>query len=84
MLTVADMVVKRQAHIKGLGVGYMPKHLIVDDINAGKLIVKATEDSQTSLTALYYAWRSNHQGKALAWFKQQLCDGAAPYDWFAC
>ena len=84
VLTVADMVVKRQAHIKGLGVGYMPKHLIVDDINTGKLIVKATEDSQTSLTEIYYAWRSNHQGKALAWFKQQLCDGAAPYDWFAC
>ena len=82
VLTVPDMVVKRQAHIKGLGVGYMPKHLIEGDIDSGKLMVKATEDSQSSQTPIYYAWRSNHQGKALAWFKQRLCDEVALYDWF--
>lgn len=82
VLTVPDMVVKRQAHISGLGVGYMPKHLIKDDIDSGKLIVKATEDNQSSQTPIYYAWRSNHQGKALAWFKEQLCDETVPYDWF--
>ena len=82
VLTVPDMVVKRQAHIKGLGVGYMPKHLVIDDLESGRLIVKATEDNQSSETIIYYAWRSNHQGKALAWFKQQLCDEARPFEWF--
>lgn len=82
VLTVPDMLIKRKAHIKGLGVGYMPKHLIGEDINSGKLIVKETEDSLNSQVAIYYAWRSNHQGKALAWFKQRLCDETVKYDWF--
>ena len=82
VLTVPDMMLKRQAHIKGIGVGYMPKHLIVDDINSGRLITKTTEDSLNSQVVINYAWRSNHQGKALAWFKQQLCKADSKYDWF--
>ncbi|MDT8282963.1 MAG: LysR family transcriptional regulator [Gammaproteobacteria bacterium] len=82
VLTVPDMVVKRQAHIKGLGVGYMPKHLIIDDIDSGRLIVKATEDNQSSEVTIYYAWRSSHRGNALTWFKQKLCDEIRPFEWF--
>ena len=82
VLTVPDMEIKRQAHIKGLGVGYMPMHLIEEDISAGRLVVKTTEDSLNAHYTIYYAWRSNHRGKALAWFKQQLCGEDSRYDWF--
>lgn len=82
VLTVADMEMKRLAQVRGLGVGYMPKHLIWDDINAGRLIVKATEESLSTRYRLVYAWRSNHQGKALAWFRQQLCDPDNSHIWF--
>jgi len=82
VLTVPDMEMKRLAQVKGLGVGYMPMHLIADDVSAGRLIVKATEDSLSTRHTLYYAWRSNHQGKALAWFRQKLCHRDIPYNWF--
>jgi len=84
VLTVPDMEMKRLAQVNGLGVGYMPRHLIEDDISESRLIVKATEDSLSTRHMLKYAWRSNHQGKALAWFKQKLCNPDSPYEWFDC
>jgi len=83
VLTVSDLQVKRQAQIKGLGIGYLPKHMIVDDLNAGRLIIKATEDSLSTMHTIYYAWRSNNQGKALAWLKEQISDDTNKIDWFA-
>jgi len=81
VLTVPDLEVKRQAQIRGIGVGYLPKHLIKEDIKAGRLVVKTTEDGINSFHDLSYAWRSKHQGKALAWFKDRLIH-ENKYDWF--
>ena len=82
VLTVPDLDVKRVAQKRGLGVGYLPQHLIAGDIAAGHLVVKATEDGVSSRHTLYYAWRTRHQGKALAWFKEQLCGDDPVFDWF--
>lgn len=82
VFTVPDLEVKRLAQKRGLGVGYLPRHLIVGDIAAGHLIVKATEDGISSRHTLYYAWRTRNQGKALAWFKEQLCGDDPGFDWF--
>lgn len=83
VLTVPDLHIKREAQKKGLGIGYLPRHLIAGDIAAGDLIVKATEDGVSTRHMLYYAWRTRHQGKALAWFKEQLCGDGKGIDWFS-
>lgn len=82
VLTVPDLHIKREAQKRGLGVGYLPRHLIARDIAAGDLLVKATEDGLSTRHTLYYAWRTRHQGKALAWFKEQLCGDDPGFDWF--
>ncbi len=83
MLTVPDLHVKREAQKRGLGVGHLPRHLIARDIAAGELVAKATEDGSSTRHTLYYAWRTRHQGKALAWFKERLCGNGNEIDWFS-
>jgi DNA-binding transcriptional LysR family regulator len=82
VLTVPSVELKRQAHIKGLGIGYLPRHLIANDLDEGRLRVMATEDSHISRQTLRYAWRSQHQGKALDWFRQRLLDADNAFNWF--
>ncbi|MFK5892066.1 MAG: LysR family transcriptional regulator [Pseudomonadota bacterium] len=82
ILTVPNMEIKREAQKRGLGVGYMPRHLINEELRAGHLIIKETEDGLSSRHKLYYAWRTRHQGKALAWFKKYLCESKIKLDWF--
>jgi len=81
VLTVPDLNMKQEAQKRGLGVGRLPRHMIEEDIARGHLIVKETEDGTSSRHMLYYAWRTRHQGKALAWFKDLLC-GKPGYNWF--
>jgi DNA-binding transcriptional LysR family regulator len=82
VLTVPDLHIKREAQKRGLGVGYLPRHLIADDLAAGDLIPKITEDGASTRHMLYYVWRTRHQGKVLAWLKEQLCGDTPRYDWF--
>jgi DNA-binding transcriptional LysR family regulator len=84
VLTVPDLNIKHEAHRRGLGVGYMPRHLVANDVAAGALLVKTTEDGAGSRPMLFHAWRSRHQGKALEWWLQQLCKREPAIDWFAC
>jgi DNA-binding transcriptional LysR family regulator len=72
VLTVPDLQTKREAHIRGLGVGYLPMHMIEADIAAGRLVVRDTEDGRGSHPQLFYAWPSRHLGKGLEWFRQQF------------
>jgi transposase InsO family protein len=81
-LTVSDLENKITAQKKGLGVGSLPRHMISKELKSGALIVKETEDGGISNHTLNYAWNTCHKGKALAWFKQQLCDDKNKIDWF--
>ncbi len=81
VLTVPDMHTKVLAQLRGLGVGYLPTHLIRDHLAAGRLRVKSTEDGPAHRHRLYYAWRSRSTGQALAWFLERLC-GEPGMDWF--
>ncbi len=83
VLTVQNLHMKREAQKKGLGVGYLPRHMIAEDLAAGNLIVKRTEEGAVSHHTLYYAWRTRHQGKALAWFKKKLWEDGKGVDWFS-
>lgn len=82
VFTVPDLQRKREAQIKGLGVGYLPRHMIAEDLAAGRLVVKATEEGASTRHPLSYAWRAGNKGRALAWFRQQLVEREGPFDWF--
>ena len=71
VLTVPDMPSKIAAHQQGLGVGYLPKHLIQTALVQGTLVAKTLEKSRASVD-FFLAWRSGQQGKAFAWFLERL------------
>lgn len=71
VLTVPDMMAKVQAHIQGLGVGTLPKAFAEKEQRNGRLVIKRCE-GETIKPALSIAWPSDHQGKALLWFVEEL------------
>ena len=75
MLTVPDMRWKIEFQRAGLGVGYLPLHLTRVDVQAGRLVIKQVVESR-ACTTFFVAWRTQHRGKALAWFVERLDDPA--------
>ncbi len=69
---VNNMAAKIAAHQAGLGVGFLPKHLILEQLRAGTLIAKPSAIPRAP-AMLYLGWRKNHQmGEAAKWFTKQL------------
>lgn len=71
VLTVSDMQTKLEAHCMGLGVGYLPLNYAKPAIDNKMLITRKVEE-QLRAGKLHIAWRSDHSGKALQWFIEQL------------
>ncbi len=71
VIRVPNMQTKIKAQQLGLGVGYIPKHLIVDELASGALIACQLELPRPS-QAVFLAWRKGGQGKAQAWFAERL------------
>lgn len=71
-ITVPDLQKKIDAQRHGLGVGYLPLHRIQDYLQSGELISPRLEKADTRQHELCIAWRKDNQGKALAWFVEQL------------
>lgn len=71
VLTVPDMASKCEAHRRGLGVGYVPRHLVEADLRNGRLVAKQIRNNLSS-PMLSLAWREDDNGRALAWFTQRL------------
>jgi DNA-binding transcriptional LysR family regulator len=62
---------KIQAQREGLGVGYLPKHLIGKYLKDGSLIEKKI-DTEKFKSTVFMAWDSRHKGKALEWFISEI------------
>lgn len=62
---------KIQAQCQGLGVGYLPRHRITQEVADGRLI-PLTLDTPRAPVAISVAWQRNNTGKALRWFVEQL------------
>lgn len=75
VLTVPTMSAKCAAHRHGLGVGYVPRYLVAEDLAQGRLIAKRTENPPP-MAVLQLAWRNQDIGKALGWFLERLSDPA--------
>jgi len=73
VLSVPSMRVKLAAQVAGLGVGYLPTAMARAEAAAGRLLIKAVEESRPP-QAVLVAWRSAERGKALHWFVQRLKD----------
>ncbi|MHB8473234.1 MAG: LysR family transcriptional regulator [Gammaproteobacteria bacterium] len=71
VLTVPTMASKCAAHRHGLGVGYVPRFMVSDDLARGRLIEKRTANP-APMPALQAIWRNQDIGKALHWFLEQL------------
>lgn len=71
ILTLPSMEAKREAHCRGLGIGYMPRHLVARDLASGRLLARkvATDIAHPRLAL---AWRENTEGLALDWFLSRL------------
>jgi DNA-binding transcriptional LysR family regulator len=74
VFTVSDMRAKLEAHIRGLGVGFLPEPLARPYIDTGRLVVKRVERAEHELK-FGYAWRDNGKttrGRALQWWLDQI------------
>lgn len=76
-IRVGSMQSKIQAQLQGVGVGFLPLHMIKNHLAEGKLIAKACTIPRPNIP-VYLAAEKSKQGKALTWFCQQL----AQQPWF--
>ena len=56
----------------GLGIGFLPAHLVKDDVAAGRLVKKTVANPPR--VRLVVAWRSARAGNGLGWFLRRLGD----------
>ena len=73
VLTVATMQDKLDAHIRGLGCGFLPESMVVDHIATGRLVARDTLRAPR-VVSLNYAWRASSAtpGRALQWWLDAL------------
>jgi len=73
-IRVANMAAKIQAQVMGVGVGFLPVHLIRKELAEGKLIALPCAIPRPKMP-LFMAWQKDNTGKALAWFVE-ACERA--------
>ena len=71
VFTVPTMQMKIDAHIAGLGVGYLPKNRAAAAVAAGQLQILKVANLKAD-GDLYAVWKPNRTGKALRWFAKAL------------
>jgi DNA-binding transcriptional LysR family regulator len=71
-ITVPSVERKIEAHLLGLGVGYLPAHRIKKELQTGQLVALTLAEPEDRNQPLCMAWRTDNKGKALAWFIKQI------------
>ncbi|MDP1933024.1 MAG: LysR family transcriptional regulator [Gammaproteobacteria bacterium] len=66
-IRVANMGAKIEAQRMGVGVGFLPRHMVTRLLATGELIELECTIPRPPMP-LYMAWRKNQKGNALAWF----------------
>lgn len=70
-LAVPSMRAKVLAQRDGLGVGWLPRRRVATLLKSGQLVEKRMADPREP-NVLYVAWRSDQEGRALAWWLEQF------------
>lgn len=71
-ITVPTVQKKIEAHLLGVGVGFLPIHRIQKELESGELVSLQLASYESRNSELSMAWRKNNQGKALAWFIEKV------------
>jgi DNA-binding transcriptional LysR family regulator len=71
-ITVPTIEKKIEAHLLGLGVGYLPIHRIKEQLESGELVALQLASYENRNSELSMAWRKDNKGKALAWFVSNI------------
>ena len=71
-IRVSSMADKVRLQQQGTGVGFLPLHLIRQQLDEGTLVVRKVAVPRPPLP-MYMAWRKGECGKALNWFVEHLC-----------
>lgn len=71
VLVVPTLAAKRDAHIAGLGVGFLPVHYAADAVKAGTLVTRQTALPREP-TPVRVGWREGDEGEALKWFRDAV------------
>lgn len=66
-IRVPTMSAKIEAQAQGIGVGFLPRHLIGEQLRQGSLVILPCSVPRPAIP-VYMAWRKGETGKALAWF----------------
>ncbi len=66
-IRVANVAAKIQAQQLGVGVGFLPRHMIRAQLAEGSLVELPCSVPRPPVP-LYMAWKKENKGKALAWF----------------
>jgi len=73
VLRVSTMEQKISAQVKGLGIGFLPTHRILNHLKTGTLIALPIK-KEAVITPIFMGWRKNNKGKAINWFIDKLRD----------
>ncbi|QJR80154.1 LysR family transcriptional regulator [Alteromonas pelagimontana] len=71
VIRVSSMQSKIQAQVLGVGIGFLPLHLINAQLASGELVAKASAIPRPPIPA-YFATVKGKRGKALNWICQEL------------
>ena len=70
-IVVPSIQKKIEAQCRGLGVGYLPRHRIIEQLKSGQLVSLQLEEPRPP-QSLSVAWRNTNKGKGLKWFVSRL------------
>lgn len=70
-LTVPHLSAKLAAQLTGLGIGYLPQHMVQPHFDSGALLKRKIEAPRAPAT-LHLAWRAGDEGRALTWFRERI------------
>ena len=71
VIRVSNMSAKINAQSMGLGIGFLPKHMIIDELRQGTLAIKEIEVPRQP-EFIYMACHKDMSGQALNWFIKKL------------
>lgn len=71
-ITVPSVDKKIEAHLLGLGIGFLPIHRAEDYLKSGELIALNVEEVENRKSELSMAWHKDNKGRALAWFIKRI------------
>jgi len=71
-ISVPSVDKKIEAHLLGLGVGFLPIHRIQAHLASGELVILHLAQQENRKSPLSMVWHKDNQGKALAWFVEHI------------